>query len=68
MEGHEDMVTLEEIARMAHVQLNTARKWSTQPGFPEPLAEAEGWPVYPRGPVEDWLKETGKVGEPPTAF
>jgi hypothetical protein len=68
IEGHEDLMTIGQIAEMAGAGEDEAASWTREPGFPQPLADTEQGPVYLRGEVRDWLRETGKKGERPTAF
>lgn len=68
IKGHEDLVTVAQIAEMARADVDEVPRWIDEPGFPLPLADTEQGPVYLRGEVRDWLRETGKMGERPTAF
>jgi hypothetical protein len=68
IEGHEDLVTIDQIAEMARAPEEEVARWIKEPGFPQALADTEQGPVYLRGEVNQWLLETGKIGEWPTAF
>lgn len=53
----DDLVNLHDIGALAGVQRDTAYRWSTRPGFPQPAGDGT-WKI---GEVVDWLCSTGRL-------
>jgi predicted DNA-binding transcriptional regulator AlpA len=62
-----DPVGLKEIAEMAGVTSNrggTVYQWKSQGILPPPDRTVSGNPVWDRGAIEQWLRDTGRVKAP----
>lgn len=60
-----DLVDIAEVAEMGNADVETAREWTEQDSFPDPIARPEGGPIWSRGAVYKWLLEHGDEYEPP---
>ena len=48
------MISMATVAEMGHVGLDVARRWTTDPSFPKPLAQLHTGDLYDRLEVEKW--------------
>lgn len=60
MVDQDALVTIREIADMGDADEATARGWTEQDSFPEPVATPETGALWARGQVDKWLMEHGE--------
>lgn len=62
-----DLVGIAEIAQLLEISTRRVDVLSRQRDFPEPVASLIGGRVWLRDDVEQWARDTGRIGDEATA-
>ena len=61
-----DLLTTDDVARLAGVKPSSIRRYRTRDSIPEPDRYVGRTPVWRRETVEQWLRDRPKPGRPRT--